>query len=295
MKIPSDVFTSQISVLGQSRAAGKERQTVSQLLAKKLPGGNGAAPAVKVSISGEGMEAWRRAVKENGWQSAMPDMEEVKNSTILMEQVYGSLTTHTRYFAAEEEVLEGKDMTDTIVPLWFSQKVSSLKEAQGGNTWHDKAARLAQAYTSLYDEIVEGYQSGTRQVRVVEEGATVADLAQGRGFRVLTMEEELAKLDRVYEKQVRDLEESAKNWPKQLEIFHSMDQSRSKMMGREPYYTDERVRELKEDWRTVPDNLADRMLTVRDYWKACRNMSGNKAWGSALEIINTMFRSRTGG
>ncbi len=286
-------FTSGFPVLGQEKTSGKERQTMNQLLARKLTAADGSVPAVKVSISSEGMEACRRMIAEKGWQAALPDLDEIKNSTILMGQVYGSFTTSTRYFATEEEVTEGKDMTDTIVPLWFSQEVSNLKEAQGGNTWRDKASRLAQAYASLYDEIVAGYENGTRVVRVTEKEATVSDLAQGRGYRVLTMEEELAELDRVYEKHVKELEEHVKNWPKQFEIFRRMDESRSKMMGREPVYTEERVRELEEDYKTVPDDLAQRMLSVRNYWKVCRaNMSGDRAWKSVAEIINTMFRSR---
>ncbi len=66
MKIQPDLLTSLTRVPGRERTAVKERKAVSRLLAEKLPGADRAAPAVKVSISGEGMEAWCRAVKENG-------------------------------------------------------------------------------------------------------------------------------------------------------------------------------------------------------------------------------------
>ena len=72
-----------------------------------------------------------------------------------------------------------------------------------------------------------------------------------------------------------------------------MDESRSRTMDREPYYTEEKVKELKEDYKTVPDNLAQRMLTVRDCLKLSRQtLSKDKAWESVVEIINTMFRRR---
>lgn len=265
----------------------QERQTVNEFLESL---GN---PAVKVTISKEGMDTYRSMVAEMGEPPKMMSVEEVKNSTILMEQVYGSISSSTQYFATEEEVLEGKDMTKNIVSLWFSKEVSSLKESQGTNTWEAKAARLAQAYATLYDEIAEGYENGTREVRVVEEGATVSDLAQGRGYRVLTMEEELAQLDSFYEKQVKELERQAEEWPKQFELFRRIDESHSRIMGREKYYTEEKVQELEDDYKTVPDDLARRMITVRDIWKNSRlNLSKNQAWESVVDIINTMFRRR---
>ncbi len=271
---------------GQIKDAGKG-QTVN-----KLPEGMGN-PGVKLTISREGMDAYRRMTAEKEESSKGMSLEEVKNSTIHMEQVYGSISSSVRYFATEEEVLEGRDMTKNIVSLWFSREVDGLKESQGGNTWRDRAARLAQAYTTLYDEIVQGYENGTREVRVVEEGATVSDLAQGRGYRVLTMEEELAQLDRVYEKQVNQLERQAKEWPKQLEILCRIDESRSSKMGRERYYTEEKVKELEDDYKTVPDNLAERMITVRDIWKSAGlNLSKGQAWENVVEMINTMFRPR---
>ncbi|MCI8661699.1 MAG: hypothetical protein HFG69_00280 [Hungatella sp.] len=291
MKIQANLPIAPFQALSPHKT-GKKNQTVQELMTDM------GMPTVKVSFSKEGMDTYRRMVKEKGQPSAMTTIEEVENSTILLEQLYGSLSTDTVYFSTEEEVLKGEDRSKNIVSLWFSNEVRDLKErdvreGQGNNTWRDKAARLAQAYASLYDEITEGYRNGTREVKVVEKGASVPDLAQGRGYRVLTMEEELAELDAVYEKEVKWLERMAEEWPKQFEIFCRMDESRSRTMDREPYYTEEKVKELKEDYKTVPDNLAQRMLTVRDCLKLSRQtLSKDKAWESVVEIINTMFRRR---
>lgn len=289
MKIQANLPGMQFQAMkapGQEKTAEK-KQTVSELLESM------GSPAVKVTVSKEGMDAYRSMVADMGEPAEMMSVEEVKNSTIRLEQCYGSLGTSRQYFATEEEVLEGKDQTKNIVSLWFSKEVSSLEESQGSNTWKDRATRLTQAYATLYNEITEGYENGTREVRVVEKGATVADLAQGRGYRVLTMEEELAELDALYEKEVTWLEKRAEEWPKQFEIFRRIDESRSRIPGREKYYTEEKVKELEDDYKTVPRDLAQRMITVRDIWKNSRlNLSKNQAWENVVDIINTMFRRR---
>lgn len=289
MKIQANLPGMQFQAMkapGQEKTAEK-KQTVNELLESM------GSPAVKVTVSKEGMDAYRSMVADMGEPAKMMSVEEVKNSSIRLEQIYGSLGTSRQYFATEEEVLEGKDQTKNIVSLWFSKEVSSLRESQGSNTWKDKATRLAQAYATLYNEITEGYQNGTREVRVVEKGATVADLAQGRGYHVLTMEEELAELDALYEEKVTWLEKRAEEWPKQFEILRRIDESRSRMPGREKYYTEEKVKELEDDYKTVPDDLAQRMITVRDIWKNSRlNLSKNQAWENVVDIINTMFRRR---
>lgn len=289
MKIQANLPGMQFQAMkapGQEKTAEK-KQTVNELLESM------GSPAVKVTVSKEGMDAYRSMVADMGEPAEMMSVEEVKNSSIRLEQLYGSLGTSRQYFATEEEVLEGKDQTKNIVSLWFSKEVSSLRESQGSNTWKDKATRLAQAYVTLYNEITEGYQNGTREVRVVEKGATVADLAQGRGYHVLTMEEELAELDALYEEKVTWLEKRAEEWPKQFEILRRIDESRSRMPGREKYYTEEKVKELEDDYKTVPRDLAQRMITVRDIWKNSRlNLSKNQAWENVVDIINTMFRRR---
>lgn len=289
MKIQANLPGMQFQAMkapGEEKTAEK-KQTVNELLESM------GSPAVKVTVSKEGMDAYRSMVADMGEPAKMMSVEEVKNSTIRLEQCYGSLGTSRQYFATEEEVLESKDQTKNIVSLWFSKEVSSLEESQGSNTWKDRATRLTQAYATLYNEITEGYENGTREVRVVEKGATVADLAQGRGYRVLTMEEELAELDALYEKEVTWLEKRAEEWPKQFEIFRRMDESRSRIPGREKYYTEEKVKELEDDYKTVPRDLAQRMITVRDIWKNSRlNLSKNQAWENVVDIINTMFRRR---
>lgn len=59
----------------------------------------------------------------------------------------------------------------------------------------DTANNLLKTYASLYDEIVKGYEDGTRETYI--EDST----AEG-GYRKLTMDEELSELNKAYQKQV---------------------------------------------------------------------------------------------
>ena len=58
----------------------------------------------------------------------------------------------------------------------------------------DKANNYVKAYAELYDEIVKGYENGTREIYVADEN----------GPRKLTRDEELSNLDVAYKKTVDD-------------------------------------------------------------------------------------------
>ena len=76
-----------------------------------------------------------------------------------------------------------------------------------GLSWEKKLDYLEKAYQNLRDEIVQGYENGTRQVNVIDESSET-------GYRTLTMEEELNALDAAYEKNVKAFEELAE-WQEQ--------------------------------------------------------------------------------
>ncbi len=181
-------------------------------------------------------------VSERSNPSPWQNLEDVKNSSILPEQIYSSVGSWASYFATEEEIVSGKDMTKTIIPLWFSKEIEALGEADTcAPSWREKAMRITETYGQLRDEIVQGYADGTREVWIVDKGASTADLKQGKGYHVLTMEEELKQLDETYEKWVNELEEHARQWPKQMEtipndlslynVFHSFVNCQKELVG----------------------------------------------------------------
>ena len=57
----------------------------------------------------------------------------------------------------------------------------------------DRAADYVRAYGNLYDEIVQGYKDGTAQRYVEDENSET-------GFRKMTLDEELAGLDKAFQK-----------------------------------------------------------------------------------------------
>lgn len=73
---------------------------------------------------------------------------------------------------------------------------SKLNEMSGDTPWvtksyEDKTKDLLGAYASIYDDIVKGYEAGTREVYV-------EDSESETGYRKLTMEEEISELDKAF-------------------------------------------------------------------------------------------------
>ena len=127
---------------------------------------------VQVTISEEGMKSYRERIT-NG-----QSFKEVQEQRKLL--------------------LETKLSYDMNYKFTLSAKVNSLNEANleaSGTKYlsnEEKLDNIMEAYTSLYEEIVQGYESGTRVINVVDETSE-------NGYRTLTMQEELADLDNAYE------------------------------------------------------------------------------------------------
>ena len=73
---------------------------------------------------------------------------------------------------------------------------------------------LMKAYQDVYQDIVTGYENGTREVwtQNFEEGADYIEFElEGKNYRFhkLTMEEELAQLDKAYKKEARNVADAA--------------------------------------------------------------------------------------
>ena len=78
----------------------------------------------------------------------------------------------------------------------LAKETETLKEQRkSGGTYSlsNKAEDYVRAYGNLYDEIVQGYQNGTRE-RYVEDDASET------GYRKMTMEEELNELDKAFQR-----------------------------------------------------------------------------------------------
>ncbi|MCH5199331.1 MAG: hypothetical protein J1F60_00100 [Oscillospiraceae bacterium] len=135
----------------------------------------------KLTISGEGAKSYRKSISESEQPLTYDNMRRQKK--ILSGGInysYNLSQEADKLGKADEEALtEGSTLS-----------------------WQTKLDNLGKAYQNLRDEIVQGYENGTRQVNVIDETSET-------GYRTLTMEEELSALDAAYEKNVKAFEELA--------------------------------------------------------------------------------------
>ena len=127
---------------------------------------------VSISISNEGKEHYRNNIQQSGQESydaVLQRREKLKNEKISLID-YG-------YEISRRAVRSNTSSTDA------GESVLSTA---------DKADGYVKAYAELYDEIVQGYEDGTREIYVAGEN----------GPRKLTKEEELDVLDAAYKKTV---------------------------------------------------------------------------------------------
>jgi hypothetical protein len=120
-----------------------------------------------------------------------------------------------------------------------------------------RAEDLTRAYADIYDEIVESYRNGTRK-------SYAFDMASKTGYRLMNVEEELAELDKAFDKKAesintlvqRDAEitEALRKYGEQLERAGCL------INAKEIHKAYEERLKAKED---IPLDLADRMKYVK--------------------------------
>lgn len=130
--------------------------------------------AVKLSISNEGMEYYRNCIEQN------------------RQETYDDVLQR-------RELLKSEKIRDIDYGYEISKKAAELNKdaanaGQNALSTTDRANGYVAAYAELYDEIVQGYESGTREIYVTDENGT----------HKLTKDEELSNLDAAYKKTVDD-------------------------------------------------------------------------------------------
>ena len=157
----------------------------------------------KVYISQEGLEQIKNLHKEENAQNYIPMPQEE-------QEVYDYIQSHLNV-----NTLMTCDSTEIISKdLWKMYKDLQSKEEDFLDI-NNHVGNLMEAYTYMYNKIVDGYNDGTREVWI-KDNSTGDDfngiefISNGRmeRYRKLTMEEELATLDQAFEKYAQDIEDS---------------------------------------------------------------------------------------
>ena len=210
--------------------------------------------AVKVSISQEGIESYRKQTREKG--------------------ISGRIVAKGN---KESVIRQAKQATSVLAANAYGGELSGeMEKLQGqraGSTYGiaDQMEDSVRAYGYLYDEIVQGYQNGTRERYVEDENSET-------GLRKMTMEEELSGLDRAFQKMAdrADTREMIEGEFKRLRTEGGKGLSRKKPQG-----TDE----------NVPETIGQKIKRLAQEWKDAYKTSGSKEGGmeKVLSMLNSMF------
>ena len=213
--------------------------------------------AVKVSISQEGIEKYRKQTREKG-TSGRVIAKGNKESVIRQAKQTASALAANAYggeLAGELEKLKG-------------QRTGSAYAIA------DQMEDSVRAYGNLYDEIVRGYQNGTRERYVEDENSET-------GFRKMTMEEELSGLDRAFQKMAdrADTKEMIEGEFQRLRTEGGKGLSTN--VSKKPQETD----------GDAPETAGTKMKRLAQEWRDAYKTSGSKesSMEKVLSMLNGMF------
>lgn len=131
---------------------------------------------IKIDISKEGREQYRKSLSAHNQEKM--DLGSVKAQKNIIKHLSMDSDFESK-FHKEAEMMS-----------------AAAKEKGTTMSIQGKAENYFSTYAKMYDEIVQGYEAGTRETYVSEEG----------GYRKLTKEEELSVLDKAFGKIAGDFE-----------------------------------------------------------------------------------------
>ncbi len=183
-----------------------------------------AEQPVRLSISNEGKEHYRNSIQQGGqesYDSVLQRREQLKNEKISLVD-YGY------------EISKRADSGESVL--------STSGKADG----------YVKAYAELYDEIVQGYEDGTREIYVAGED----------GPHKLTKEEELDALDAAYRKTVDSFVAMEQTNQHARTIIGEEAEKIAKISRRETSAADFLREQKARGTDKVPENLNEKMLSA---------------------------------
>lgn len=188
-----------------------------------------AEQSVKLSISNEGREYYRNSIQQNGqetYDDVLQRREQLINEKISVID-YGYEISKKAAGWNKEAANTGRNVLSTT----------------------DRVNGYVTAYAELYDEIIQGYEAGTREIYVADENGT----------HKITRDEELSALDAAYKKTVDDFVTMEKTNQHAREIISEEMDKISKITSRSTlaatYIEEQKTRGEDE----IPENLGEKM------------------------------------
>lgn len=192
---------------------------------------NMAEQSVTLSISDEGREYYRYNTQQNGqetYNDVFERREQLKNEKISLVD-YG--------YEIQKRAAQQNKNADT---------------GRSALSTTDKANNYVTAYAELYDEIVQGYENGTRELYAADENGT----------HKLTKDEELSALDAAYKKTVDNFVTMEKTNQHAREIIGKEMEKISKITSRSTlavtYLEEQKSRGTDE----ISENLNEKMYNA---------------------------------
>ena len=189
---------------------------------------------VKVSISNEGLErsSSLQQNKEETYESMMQRREMLKKTRVMSYGYDLSMKAVEFNDAASENGAKTLSVTD-------------------------RANGYISAYASMYDEIVKGYENGTREIYVEDEF----------GMHRLTEEEELKALEEAYKREVDDFVTMEKANEQAYAIVSQEMIKIASVSARSGVAVSEANDSKAMEQHKVPENLNGKMLSAADIFK----------------------------
>ena len=221
MKISNNVNnTTLIITKNDSKVQEENKQTNEKRTAEQ---------SVKLSISNEGREYYRNSIQQNGqetYDDVLQRREQLKNEKISVIDYDYEISKKAAGWN-KEAANTGRNVLSTT----------------------DRANGYVTAYAELYDEIIQGYEAGTREIYVADENGT----------HKITRDEELSALDAAYKKTVDDFVTMEKTNQHAREIISEEMDKISKITSRSTlaatYIEEQKTREEDE----ISENLGEKM------------------------------------
>lgn len=144
-----------------------------------------------------------------------------------------------------------------------------------------RAEDITKAYATAYAQIVKGYEDGTRKAYAIDNDSK-------SGYRLMTMEEELAELDKAYEKSTEGIAAMLKQSDEMASALEKyVEQLAKAKRGVNADEVRQEHKKYSKEFETMPKDLGDKMKNVADLFK--QNFQEKKTF--SMDFVNNLMNT----